>query len=61
MITHRLETTGTAKIQKVALRNQGVDPAAIPSTDTVYWLQGGRYVEFGRREWERVGGGGVKL
>lgn len=45
---------------KVKLRNQGVDPEATQD-DPVHWLQGGKYVPFTRKDWERIQNGAVKL
>jgi acyl-CoA synthetase (AMP-forming)/AMP-acid ligase II len=57
-----IEVTGTLKHQKVALRNQGVDPDKL-GADEVYWLAPGsdRYQPFTRRDWQRVVGGEAKL
>ena len=60
-VTSEMVTTGNNKQQKGKLRSEGVDPTKTGDKDRMYWLQGGEYVEFGRREWERLSGGGVKL
>ncbi|KAB5585016.1 hypothetical protein GE09DRAFT_1048225 [Coniochaeta sp. 2T2.1] len=53
-------TTGTNKQQKHSLREEGVDPGKT-GKDAVFWLRGGTYVRFGRRDWEGLRGGRVKL
>ncbi|GAA5909166.1 hypothetical protein JCM6882_001208, partial [Rhodosporidiobolus microsporus] len=57
-----LESTGTSKQTKVALRNEGVDPSVVKS-DPVYWLDPskGTYVRLTQRDWEGITGGRVKL
>ncbi|KAK5136263.1 hypothetical protein LTR08_003870 [Meristemomyces frigidus] len=57
-----LEVTGTLKHQKVALRDEGVDPSKTAS-DEVFWLPPGAeaYEAFGEKEWARVVGGQAKL
>lgn len=57
-----LEVTGTMKHQKVALRNDGVDPAKTHS-DQLFWLQPGSeaYEPFGKSEWSRLVSGSAKL
>ncbi|KAH7018463.1 AMP-binding enzyme [Microdochium trichocladiopsis] len=52
--------TGTNKQQKHDLRMQGVDPAKV-GKDEVYWLKGDTYVKFGKRDWDGLTGGQVKL
>lgn len=56
--------TGTNKQQKHVLRQQGVDPSLVEGDD-IYWLRPGRgsdgYVKFGKRDWEELAGGSVKL
>ncbi|KAF3762177.1 acetyl-CoA synthetase-like protein [Cryphonectria parasitica EP155] len=56
----KMQTTGTNKQQKQDLRAGGVDPDKADG-DELYWLQGGKYVPFTKREWEAVEGGRVKL
>lgn len=65
-IMKQLEYTGTFKIQKGKLKQQGVDPdkmEAAGEKDSVYWLPtGGKaYVPFRRKEWEELKAGRVKL
>lgn len=57
-----IEVTGTLKHQKVALRNEGVDPSKAGG-DELYWLPPGsdRYMRFGKAEWEKLVDGGAKL
>ena len=52
--------TGNMKQLKAGLRGEGVDPAKV-GEEKVYWLQGGRYVEFTSRDWEALKEGRVKL
>lgn len=57
-----VEVTGTLKHQKVALRNQGVDPDKL-GDDEVFWLQPGaeRYEKFSQKDWHRICDGAAKL
>lgn len=57
-----LDVTGTMKHQKVALRNQGVDPSKTVG-DEMYWLPPGSdsYQPFAKHEWEQLAGGSAKL
>jgi acyl-CoA synthetase (AMP-forming)/AMP-acid ligase II len=57
-----VEVTGTLKHQKVALRNEGVDPDKI-GNDEVFWLQPGaeRYEKFSKKDWQRICDGSAKL
>ena len=57
-----VEVTGTLKHQKVALRNDGVDPDKV-GADEVFWLEPGaeRYTKFHHKDWERIGNGTAKL
>nr|XP_023908601.1 fatty acid transporter protein-like [Quercus suber] len=61
-VSKALEVTGTMKHQKVALRNQGVDPS-LTVGDDMYWLppDADAYEPFGSKEWERLVGGSAKL
>lgn len=56
------ETTGTMKHQKVALRNEGVDPEKT-GEDELFWLPPGsdRYKKFQKDDWEKISGGSAKL
>lgn len=56
----KMQTTGTNKQQKQELRVEGVDPDKV-GADELYWLQGGRYVPFTKRDWNSLNGGKVKL
>lgn len=56
----KMQTTGTNKQQKHDLRAEGVDPDKV-GDDELYWLQGGRYVPFTKRDWNSLNGGKVKL
>ncbi|KAK4186293.1 hypothetical protein QBC35DRAFT_274042 [Podospora australis] len=55
-----LHSTGTNKQSKVALRDEGVDPAKT-GEDDVYWLRGETYVRFGPAEWQALQGGKARL
>ncbi|KAI9840101.1 MAG: hypothetical protein M1837_001905 [Sclerophora amabilis] len=63
----QMQRTGTNKQQKHELRNQGVDPEKVSTgpgprtTDRLYWFNGTTYVPFGKREWQELGSGAVKL
>ncbi|GAA5977527.1 hypothetical protein JCM10908_005002 [Rhodotorula pacifica] len=61
-LVESLEATGTAKQQKVALRNQGIDPDVVGS-DPIYWLEpeSRQYKPFKREHWEALKAGKVKL
>jgi acyl-CoA synthetase (AMP-forming)/AMP-acid ligase II len=59
-LTKQMELTGTNKHQKHVARTQGVDPEKV-SGDELYWLKGGSYVKFSKRDWEELNGGRVKL
>ena len=55
-----MQSTGTLKQQKYAVRLQGVDPAKT-GDDELFWLRGGTYVKFSKKDWEELNGGRVKL
>lgn len=61
-VVKEFEVTGTSKYTKHGLREQGVDPSKT-GEDGLYWLPVGAeaYEEFGKRDWENIVGGGVKL
>ncbi|THY30925.1 acetyl-CoA synthetase-like protein [Aureobasidium pullulans] len=61
-VVREFEVTGTAKYTKHGLREQGVDPGKV-GEDGLFWLPVGAeaYTEFGKRDWDGVVGGGVKL
>jgi hypothetical protein len=71
-----MESTGTEKQLKVALRNEGVgrSPLSPPHhcilmkrvdptnvKDPIYWLQGNKYVPFEVKNWDSLKAGKVKL
>lgn len=56
-----MPSTGNNKQQKHVLRTEGVDPEQVSKNDRLYWLQGNTYVPFGRRDWDRLKGGQVRL
>jgi acyl-CoA synthetase (AMP-forming)/AMP-acid ligase II len=60
-ITPALEYTGTLKMQKGRLRQQGADPKLV--TDQLYWLPPGKdeYVPFGLEDYKRLESGELKL
>ena len=55
-----MQITGTNKQQKHVLRSQGVDPAKT-GKDELFWLNHGTYVKFGKKDWEELNGGRVRL
>ncbi|KAI9656326.1 MAG: hypothetical protein M1821_004989 [Bathelium mastoideum] len=63
-VTREGALTGTMKLQKNALRDQGVDPEkTIREGDLMFWLKPGsqQYVPFEKADWERVVEGNVRL
>jgi len=73
-VVKELSYTGTMKVQKGKLRSEGVDLEAIQQgketgeggggkEDKMYWLPPGAscYVPFGRKEWDELRGGKVRL
>ena len=61
-VVKQFEVTGTNKYTKHGLRTQGVDPEHT-GDDAIYWLPSNAkaYQKFGRRDWQGVAGGSVKL
>ncbi|GAB7355843.1 hypothetical protein MBLNU459_g6505t1 [Dothideomycetes sp. NU459] len=61
-VVKAFEVTGTNKYTKHGLRTQGVDPEKT-SDDLLFWLPPGAeaYRKFGKKDWESIVGGGVKL
>jgi acyl-CoA synthetase (AMP-forming)/AMP-acid ligase II len=55
-----MQITGTNKQQKHVVRKEGVDPAKV-GDDELFWLKDGTYVRFGKRDWDELNGGRVKL
>ncbi|KAG5302109.1 AMP dependent ligase [Histoplasma ohiense] len=63
-VTRGTQSTGNNKQQKHVLRKEGVDVDLLSKKgvdDLLYWFRGGEYVPFGKKEWETVKGGRVKL
>lgn len=66
-VAKQLDYTGTFKIQKGKLKQEGVDLEKIAqganATDSVYWLPPGgkKYEPFRRKEWEELKAGRVRL
>ena len=58
----QVEVTGTLKHQKVALRNEGVDPANV-GDEEIYWLERGAdgYKKLDQQQWRRIISGDAKL
>ena len=54
------QTTGNNKQLKAVLRGEGISPERM-GVDKVYWLKGGRYERFGKREWEELSQGRARL
>ncbi|KAL2258042.1 hypothetical protein VTK26DRAFT_8788 [Humicola hyalothermophila] len=52
--------TGTNKLQKNTLRDQGVDPSRVEG-DALFWLKEGKYVPFTPKDWKALEQGVVKL
>ncbi|KAF1349966.1 hypothetical protein BDV97DRAFT_332198 [Delphinella strobiligena] len=61
-VVKQFEVTGTNKYTKHGLRTQGVDPEQT-GDDAVFWLPANAtgYESFGKRQWDGIIGGGVKL
>lgn len=60
--TRQMEMTGTNKQQKHVLREQGCDPEKVSQAgDRLYWLKGGTYVPFERKDWDEITAGRVRL
>lgn len=59
-LTKDMVVTGTNKQQKHIVRSQGVDPEKV-GDDELFWLRNGTYVKFGKRDWEELNGGRVRL
>lgn len=55
-----MQMTGTNKQQKHVVRSQGVDPQKT-GDDLLFWLRGGTYVKFSKKDWEELNGGRVRL
>ncbi|OCK79861.1 acetyl-CoA synthetase-like protein [Lepidopterella palustris CBS 459.81] len=65
-VSGALEYTGTLKIQKGRLKMEGVDmekAEVVGGGDRFWWLEPGgeEYVPFGKKEWESLKNGSVKL
>lgn len=52
--------TGNNKQQKAGLRKDGIEPEKM-GEDRMYWLQGGSYVPFKKRQYEELKAGSSKL
>lgn len=52
--------TGTNKQLKHVVRKEGVDPEKV-GQDELWWLKGSEYVRFGKKDWDDLSGGVVKL
>lgn len=59
-LTKSMVVTGTNKQQKHIVRSQGVDPEKM-GEDELFWLKDGTYVPFGKKDWEELNGGKVRL
>lgn len=61
-ITTEMPTTGTNKLQKTVLQKEGIEPEVVSvKGDRLYWLKGGEYVAFEKRDLKGIEGGQVKL
>jgi len=57
-----LEKTGNYKLIKGRLRDEGADLERVGSVgDVLWWLKDNEYVPFGKRDWEGIVGGRVRL
>lgn len=56
-----MEITGTFKLQKVELRNQGIDLTKIPESNSVYWRRDDSYVPFSLEDYSKLDIGKTKL
>mgnify|MGYP003624079441 CR=1 FL=1 len=61
-VTRAMQTTGTNKQQKQGLQTEGIDPRVVEGAgDVLFWLKGGRYERFTKRDLDAIEGGAVKL
>lgn len=61
-VTREMVTTGNLKHVKHDMRVQGADPELVESGgDRLWWLVGGVYVRFTKKDWDELRGGKVKL
>ena len=62
-ITPALEYTGTLKVQKSRLKNEGIDLDKVTGEDKIYWLpsRDDHYIPFRREDWEGIKDGTVRL
>ncbi|KLJ09804.1 hypothetical protein EMPG_14770 [Blastomyces silverae] len=63
-VTREMQSTGNNKQQKHVLRKEGVDVDLLSGKgvdDLLYWYREGKYVPFGKAEWDTVKAGRVKL
>jgi acyl-coenzyme A synthetase/AMP-(fatty) acid ligase len=61
-VTRAMQTTGTNKLQKQGLQTEGIDPRVVEGAgDVLFWLKGGRYQRFTKRDLDAIEGGAVKL
>ena len=58
-----LEYTGTLKIQKVRLRQEGVNLDKVTTGDKLFWLppNAEEYMAFTRKDWEALKDGHIRL
>lgn len=59
-IVYGHQTTGNNKQLKAVLRGEGISPEKTGG-DMMYWLKSGSYERFGKREWEELSQGRVRL
>ena len=59
-IVDRHQRTGNNKQLKSVLRGEGISPEKTGS-DSMYWLKNGTYERFGKKEWEELSQGRVRL
>ena len=59
-VVNGYQTTGNNKQLKAVLRGEGISPEKT-GDDRVYWLKSGTYERFGKREWEELNQGRIRL
>jgi acyl-CoA synthetase (AMP-forming)/AMP-acid ligase II len=62
-VVQSVQATGNNKQQKHVLRKEGVDPNLVPASERIFYLKPGSdaYEPFGKREWDGLKAGKVKL
>jgi acyl-CoA synthetase (AMP-forming)/AMP-acid ligase II len=65
-VLDKMPTTENNKLMKGPLKKEGVDPAKLPETASIFWLKGGyaaanTYVPFTASDWESLSQGKASL